>query len=112
MRDSPETRNTPWRVFPLLVLAAPFILALVALVLFLHFVTSFCLHAAIWSWWSSRGRDTLFVYSNSPIWQSHIETEILPFVRSPAVVLNWSEHKRWRPGLAAAAFWRFGGERE
>jgi hypothetical protein len=54
----------------------------------------------------------LFVHSNSPVWQDHIEKEILPRLPKRSIVLNWSERKKWRPSLAAMVFHHFGGYRD
>ena len=80
-------------------------------------VPGFCdldgvLHLAIWTWWYLRGRDILFVYSDSPIWREHVEQHILPYLGERAVVLNWSHRKRWRISIARLAFHYFGGSRE
>jgi hypothetical protein len=112
MGQSGDARTVPWWAIALLIISFPLILALVLIVLLLRLATSVCLHAAVWCWWLPRGRQILFVYSESPVWEHHIENEILPFVRSRAVVLNWSQRKHWRFGLAAAAFRHFGGYQE
>jgi hypothetical protein len=39
------------------------------------------------------------VYSNSPIWQAHIEREWLPALSGAVVTLNWSERATWRNTL-------------
>src|SRR5438034_2962465 len=71
------------------------------------------LHIAIWLMWCTRGKNVLFVYSNSPVWQSYVEQNILPLLPRNAIVLNWSERKTWhRFSLAAMAFQFFGGDRE
>ncbi|MGI8602192.1 MAG: hypothetical protein ACR2OZ_04245 [Verrucomicrobiales bacterium] len=56
----------------------------------------------------------MFVYSNSPIWQSYVEAHILPVIREQAIVLNWSQRREWplRRSLAVAVFKHFGGYRE
>ena len=72
-------------------------------------VSTVFFHTAVWSWWWMRGRDILFVYSESPIWQEYIEKQILPRLGGRAVVLNWSERKKWRFSLARMAFYNFGG---
>jgi len=52
----------------------------------------------------------LFVYSDSPIWHEYMTTQILPLVQERAVILNWSERKRWsRWTLGVAVFHHFGG---
>jgi hypothetical protein len=43
----------------------------------------------------ARGRTMLFVYSNSPNWQSYVEANTLPRLADRAVVLNWSERAKW-----------------
>jgi hypothetical protein len=84
--------------------------ALAALLFFILF--SIGLNIAIWFWWCSRGRDILFVTSDSPLWHDYIEQQILPHLGKRAVVLNWSQRKRWRASLARTAFRHFGGLRE
>jgi hypothetical protein len=52
----------------------------------------------------------LLVYSDSDTWHEYMTTQILPLVRDRAVVLNWSERKRWsRCSLGVAVFHHFGG---
>ena len=71
------------------------------------------LHILLWMFWSPAGKRVLFVYSNSPVWQSYIEANILPRLPHGSVVLNWSERRRWRWwSLSAAVFHFFGGSRE
>lgn len=92
-------------LLPFLILAA--ILSLVWLV-----IEGLGLRLLIWALWCPRGRDVLFVYSNSPIWHDNVENQILPNLGDRAVVLNWSERKRWRWSVARRAFRHFGGDRE
>lgn len=93
--------------FALLVLASPIILIWAAF----YVLSGFVLYVSIWLGWCVRGRDVLFVYSESPIWREYIENEILSKLEGRAVVLNWSKRKRWRISLAVLAFHRFGGWR-
>jgi hypothetical protein len=51
------------------------------------------------------------VYSDSPIWKEYIEREILPYIQDYAVILNWSERRKWKSSLAVLAFRYFGGYR-
>ena len=90
------------------VLAAPFVL--VALVS--RALLWLCLHLVIWLCWNTRGRDVLFVYSDSPVWHAYIEQRFLPHLGRRAVVLNWSERSRWDISLGTLAFRFFGGRRE
>jgi hypothetical protein len=52
------------------------------------------LYILIWLLWLSRGKDVLFVYSDSPIWRDYMTQNVLPLVDKRAVVLNWSERRR------------------
>jgi hypothetical protein len=86
-------------------------LPLIIVALTLHLLAGLFLHIAIWCCWCSRGRDVLFVYSDSPIWHDYIEEHILPRLGERAVVLNWSHRSRWRRTLSVLAFRYFGGYR-
>jgi hypothetical protein len=52
----------------LLFLSFPVLLMIAAVALLLFLIATVCLHITIWTWWCLRGRDILFVYSDSPIW--------------------------------------------
>ena len=61
------------------------------------------------------GKKVVFVYSDSPHWQSRIESEVLPKISDQAVVLNWSERSttKWRQRpLEVRIFKHWGGSRE
>ena len=75
-------------------------------------LASACMHLIVWTWWTMRGRDVLFVYSDSPIWHDYVEVHILPYLGDRAIVLNWSQRKRWRFSIARLAFHHFGGYRQ
>jgi hypothetical protein len=63
--------------------------------------------------WLPRGKDVLLVYSDSPIWHDYMTKEIAPLVGERAVILNWSERRRWHWwSLAVRAFRSYGGGRE
>ena len=105
---SQRLKNT---VLVILFLPAVVPLASVAIVLLLLYKAT--LYLLIWVLWLPRGKDVLFVYSDSPIWHEYMATEILPLVQERAVVLNWSERKKWRRwSLGVAVFHHFGGGRE
>jgi hypothetical protein len=64
-------------------------------------------------WMRRGGRYVVFVYSNSPNWQEHVEEVILPRLPENAAILNWSERRAWP--LWSVAVWAFavlGGYRE
>src|SRR5262245_39460965 len=110
-RPQDKSRATWWQV-ALIVPLIPFILVVVAIALVCFAVMSVCLHVIIWTWWYLRGRDILFVYSDSPVWHDYVEAGILPELGERAVVLNWSQRKRWRLSVARLAFHHFGGYRQ
>lgn len=52
----------------------------------------------------------LLVYSDSPVWHEYMTTQVLPLVEERAIVLNWSQRKKWSHwSLAVALFHHFGG---
>ena len=72
-----------------------------------------CLYLAVWLLWLPQGKDVLFIYSDSPIWHDYMMEQILPLVRERAVILNWSERKKWkRFSIAVQAFKLLGGDYE
>ena len=106
-----EQKLTWWQI-AVLILCVPLLIAIGIPALAVYLLYSFCLRLAVWSWWCLRGRDILFVYSDSPVWQDYIEQCIVPNLGERAIVLNWSERKRWRLSLRRMAFYHFGGDRE
>lgn len=105
-------RKHPWWLLALVLVLLPVIVLLAVVALALFILTSIFLHVVIWTIWCLKGRDVLFVYSDSPIWHDYIEERLLPPIRQRAVVLNWSRRKRWQFSLARVAFRHFGGYRE
>ena len=91
---------------------APILLAVATVWVLAYAAASVCLHLALWTWWGPRGRDVLFVYSDSPVWRPYIDQRILPRLGDRAVLLNWSERRHWRPSLARWTFRHFAGSRE
>jgi hypothetical protein len=112
MSTTAHTQRRRWCQIAILVPLFPLVLAVALLAIPLDFVVSICLRILIWSCWCPRGRDILFVYSDSPIWRNYIEQNILPHLAERAVVLNWSRRKHWRFSLSRMAFHHFGGYRE
>lgn len=88
------------------------LLVVLLLALSCFLVSSICLHILIWSWGCTRGRDVLYVYSENPNWHDYIEQNILPVLGRRAIILNWSQRKRWQFSLAKLAFYHFGTYRE
>jgi hypothetical protein len=89
----------------LIVISLPILLPLVLFVLTLYWVHQIALHVLVWLLWLPRGKDVLFVYSNSPIWREYMTTQVLPLLNDRAIVLNWSDRKQWsRWSFAAHVF--------
>jgi hypothetical protein len=99
-------------VIALVILLSPLVVVLMLLVVIVRIAYSVLVHLVVWVWWLPRGQDVLFVYSDSPVWHDYIEAEVLPIIRQRAVLLNWSERKRWSFGLAPCVFRHFGGTQE
>lgn len=99
----------------LVIVLLPFVLPLALIAIVLHLLYRATLYLLVWTLWLPKGKDILLVYSNSPIWQEYMATQVLPLVQERAVVLNWSERKQWPKrsrSLEVAVFLHFGGRRE
>jgi len=95
------------------ILLLPLVMLLALAVLTLYFLHRVALYILIWLLWLPRGKNVLVVYSDSWIWHDYMLAEVVPLVRERAVVLNWSERKKWPTwSLAAHVFRAFGGDRE
>ena len=103
-----EEGKRPWWALPLLIVLLPVVV--VALLLWL--LSALLLLSVVWLTWCPRRRYALVVYSNSPIWQEYFETQVISRLGERAVVLNWSERKRWTFSLPVTLFRVFGGTRE
>lgn len=98
----------------LLLLLSPLILVFVVVFSLLWALISVVLSVLVWILWCPRGKDVLFVYSDSPVWHDYIEEQILPRIEARAVILNWSDRRHWldKYSLAPLLFRHFGGYRE
>ena len=103
------------------ILLAPVSLLLVIVVLpFLILYGVWWLIDGLWlnyrfrSRYASDGKYILFVYSESPNWQEYIEENIIPCIKTKAVLLNWSKRSEWkkRKPLEAKALLHWGGDSE
>ena len=112
MSTTAHQRGSKWWHTAILILLSPLLLAIVPLAIVFFIFTSIFLRIVIWSWWCVRGRDILFVYSDSPVWHDYIEQHILRHLGERAVILNWSQRNRWRLSLARMAFHHFGSYRQ
>jgi len=61
--------------------------------------------------WAKKGKNILFIHSNSPNWQQYLEENIIPKIDKKAVLLNWSERSKWekKKPLEAKLLSHFGG---
>ena len=98
----------PWWLWPLLIVLLP--LTLVALIFWL--LWALLLLSVVWLTWWPRRRYAIVVYSNSPVWQEYFERDVIPQLGNRAVVLNWSERKRWTRSLPVLLFGTFAGARD
>lgn len=104
---SPKQRSTGSKALIafLLIIISPILVVAVLLDLLWGAI----LYLAIWLTW--REKLIVFVYSDSPTWKDYIGREILPSLQGRAVILNWSERKKWKTSVAVLAFRYFGGHR-
>lgn len=93
---------------PLLIVLLPVVV--VALLLWL--ISALLLLSVVWLTWCPRRRYAIVVYSNSPLWQEYFESHVIPRLGERAVVLNWSERKRWNMTLPVMLFKVFAGSRD
>jgi len=109
-----HSRGARWALAVVGVIGLPVWLVLAAVAGIVWIVCALCLHLIVWFWWLGRDRRrVLFVYSDSPNWKEHIEENVLPRLPRNAVVLNWSERKRWGVWRLPAMLFRwFAGRRE
>lgn len=102
----PRSKLSKLLIVPALVICLPL------LVIWLPLYLLFCgfLYGSVFLTWLPRGKNILFVYSNSPHWKDHIETNVLSKVNDKTIVLNWSERKTWdRWSLPVMCFHHFNG---
>jgi len=64
----------------LIILFLPFVLPLALVAIVLHLLYKTTLYLLVWTLWLPRGKDILFVYSDSPIWRDYMTSEVLPLV--------------------------------
>jgi len=111
-RQSPQRRRAISATVA--ILTSPLWLPLLLVVVVGMLTRVAVLYAIVWLWWIGRARRrVLFVYSDSPHWKHHVETNILPKLPPHSVILNWSERARWRTlTLPVLLFHCFAGRKE
>jgi hypothetical protein len=60
------------------------------------------LNLLVWTLWVPRGKDVLYMSSDSPIWHDTMEQTVWPLVAERAVRINYSERNAW-PALSLAS---------
>ena len=96
-----------------IVLLLPVILPLAIVGMVLHVLNTLFVYLFVWVWWLPRGKDVLYVSSDSPIWKEYMETEVFPLVAQRAKVLNWSARSKWPKWFFAVRVFRcFGRGRD
>lgn len=96
-----------------LVLFAPLLLPILFLIGFYFVGRTLVFHSLLLIFWVPRGRRALFVYSNSPNWHDYCEREIVAHLPATAVILNWSERKKWpRTAISTILFRAYTGRGE
>jgi hypothetical protein len=97
----------------LVIVLLPLWLPLLVIGLVLFALNRVVLYLLVWMLWLPRGKDTLFVYSDSPIWQEYMTQQVLPLVENRAVVLNWSQRSTWKKWrLGQQVFYSFSGRHD
>jgi hypothetical protein len=103
---SPKRQDVPSRA--LLVFFVLFLSPILLVGILIYLLWGAILYTVIWL---TRKECVIFVYSDSPTWKEYIESEILPYIQDRAVILNWSERRKWKNSLAVLAFRYFSGYR-
>src|SRR4051812_38763619 len=116
MRDKKSKLETA-AIIVLVVLLSPMwlpiVLMLATIALSIHVLRRSIVNVLVWTTWMPRGKNVLFVSSDSTIWKEYMEQEVLPIVGPRAERLNWSERKRWRKySLGVQSFRSYSGGRE
>ena len=93
-------------------LLLPLVLPFILLWFSIRIVYASLVNVAIWSWWCTRGRDVLFLYSDSIVSRDYVEEQILPKLTGRVVALNWSQRQKWGISLARFAGYFFCNSRK
>ena len=98
----------PVVLFPIIIIVLPF-LAMYGL---WYLLVAILLQVRVWLTVGAKPW-VVFVYSESPNWKEYCEENIIPNLPNGAVILNWSERKKWnKRELAVKFFGHFAGGSE
>jgi hypothetical protein len=96
-----------------IVLLAPIWLPCLVVIGTVLIVERALLHLAVVIYWIPRGKDVLYVNSDSQIWHEYMDSTVLPTLSGRAVTLNWSERAHWKKyKLSVMVFRALGKGRE
>jgi hypothetical protein len=95
MSWQPESTGRKVARFAFFALLLPVIVPLAIVGLGLHFLNKVVVYLLVWMWWLPKGKDVLYVSSDSPVWKEYMETEVFPLVAERAIVLSWSARSKW-----------------
>ncbi len=113
MRRVPESTGRKVARFAFIALLLPVIVPLAIVGLILHFLNKVVVYMLVWVWWLPKGKDVLYVSSDSPVWKEYMETEVFPLVAERAMVLSWSARSKWpKWSFAVRVFHTFGRGRD
>ena len=99
--------------FAFIALLLPVIVPLAIVGLILHFLNKVVVYMLVWVWWLPKGKDVLYVSSDSPVWKEYMETEVFPLVAERAMVLSWSARSKWpKWSFGVRVFHTFGRGRD
>jgi len=113
MRRVPESTGRKVARFAFIALLLPVIVPLAIVGLILHFLNKVVVYMLVWVWWLPKGKDVLYVSSDSPVWKEYMETEVFPLVAERAMVLSWSARSKWpKWSFGVRVFHTFGRGRD
>jgi hypothetical protein len=113
MSREPESTGRKVARLALIALLLPIILPLAIVGLGLHFLNKVVVYLLVWVWWLPKGKDVLYVSSDSPIWKEYMESEVFPLLAERAIVLSWSARSKWpKWSFAVRVFRTFGSGRD
>jgi hypothetical protein len=103
MSERIKAKKSPWYITALfilvIVLLSPLILLVILIFLIpwlnIRYIQRPRLLRRVKNEWLPNDKYILFVYSDNELWKEYAEGNIIPKIKSHAVILNWSERKNW-----------------
>jgi len=86
------------------------LLPLILLYWIWNLIYGLCLRLLFYQKWIRKGKNIIFVYSDSPHWKTYVEDNILPKLESQYITLKWSKRSHYRNNsLESRIFYHWGG---